>query len=888
MNRSGKRSAALLLALCLLLGLLAGCGKKNNAQQLSATVYVPKYLDLDLNLDYVRGGCSDGEYIYLIGQKENQLDRKDPETGESYTYWEYIYDIYRVSLEDGAVETLPNYEAPSIPEGKDGSAYIEDIAAVGDGTFWVRECTYIWGDLDVKYPVVDDVFTVAASSSVVSTSGSALVYAQPEAEVAEPESETEDAGTEDSEAEDADEPEDAAADTDIAVDMPVPTEPDSYERQEVVVRRHLDAQGNELERIDISDLQETLADVLEDDAYIYSTTFDSAGNLYAVTDSKIYVLDPRMNLLFTVDGKDLWSELIPLGNGTVGMQKWDYDEATETSTNKLLTIDSEKRDWGPEYILPSNVYTFYPGGGEYLCYYRVNDAIYGWKGASSGDADGAVIEGERLFSWIEADINSSDVRSFFFLPDGRVAAITQEWPEDGKGGAIISVILMTATPRDQLPEKTTLIYGTMYLSYDARRKIIDFNKRSETHRIEVRDYSEYVTDGNDDGAALQKLNTEIMAGTIPDILDTSNMPIRQYGAKGVLEDLWPYIDKDPDLGRDALMLRPLEANQQDGKLYEIFGDFYIRTAVGPGKIVGDRTSWTLADLQEALERMPEGCSIFGQSDTKDGMLGSVLAMNMDQFVDWDTGECFFDGDQFKAMLSFCNSFPAEFNWENVDWETWEDDDVRIMNGKQLLAQYYMGGFDLDVQRLAAVFNGDYSYIGYPKEDGGCGSTFSTGRGIAMSASCKDKDGAWSFVRQVLLPQIEVEEIADGNRYYYYGSFPINKSDFDNMVTQALTPQYETDENGDPLLDDDGQPILVDYGSMWVGDGVEVPIRPVSQEDVDRIMELYGAVDSVYRYDEKIYNAVQEVASQYFAGDKPLDDAAMLIQSKVKLYVNESK
>ena len=175
MNRSGKRSAALLLALCLLPGLLAGCGKKDNTQLLSAMVYVPKYLDLDLNLDYIRGGCSDGEYLYLIGQKENELDRKDPETGESYTYWEYIYDIYRISLEDGTVETLPDYEAPSVPEGKDGSAYIEDITAVGDGTFWVREYTYIWGDLDMKYPVVDDVFTVAASSAMAVASGSSLV-----------------------------------------------------------------------------------------------------------------------------------------------------------------------------------------------------------------------------------------------------------------------------------------------------------------------------------------------------------------------------------------------------------------------------------------------------------------------------------------------------------------------------------------------------------------------------------------------------------------------------------------------------------------------------------------------------------------------------------------
>ena len=84
MNRSGTRKTALLLAMCLLLGLLAGCGKKDT-QQLSANVYVPTYLDLDLSLDYVRGGCIDGENMYIIGQIGHDTTETDPVTGEPYS-----------------------------------------------------------------------------------------------------------------------------------------------------------------------------------------------------------------------------------------------------------------------------------------------------------------------------------------------------------------------------------------------------------------------------------------------------------------------------------------------------------------------------------------------------------------------------------------------------------------------------------------------------------------------------------------------------------------------------------------------------------------------------------------------------------------------------------
>ena len=191
-------------------------------------------------------------------------------------------------------------------------------------------------------------------------------------------------------------------------------------------------------------------------------------------------------------------------------------------------------------------------------------------------------------------------------------------------------------------------------------------------------------------------------------------------------------------------------------------------------------------------------------------------------------------------------------------------------------------FDWNLQRILSVFPDGYSYVGYPKEDGSCGSSFYFSRGLAMTSTCKDKEGAWSFIRQILLPQSE------GDEYFYYGRFPINKFDFDSMVESALKSRYETDENGDPVLDEDGQPVLIDWGTMWISEELELPIRAVNQADVDQLMALYNTVDSVTRRDEKIYNAVQEVAGQYFAGDKPLDDAASLIQNKVSLYVNESR
>ncbi len=848
MKQSGKKTLALLLAVCLLLSLLAGCGKKDNTQQLSATVYVPKYLDLNIDVDYISGGCSDGENIYLIGERSEEIRQEIPgsEDSESTTYTTYrnFFDIYRIALDgSGQAEKLPNYQAPEVPDGKDGSSNVGDIAVSEDGSLWVTESLYIWGNSSAPSPNVKPATAMATASVDAYTEAPVTVEVD-------------------------------VGDADAPVDEPVD------ESSETIVRRKLDKDGNELARIDMSNLQENMQSVIGEDEYLNTQSFDAAGNLYVGTETKIYALDDQMNVRFAVEGEDMWYNLVPLSGGLMGMQKRNYDEETQTSSNKLMTIDPEKQDWGTEYVMPNNASNIYPGGGDYLFYYQVNDAVFGFKADETAEGGGT---GERLFSWIEADISSDNVRNFFFLPDGRVAAVLQEY-DDNYENMTVSVALLTPTPRDQLPEKTTLVYASLYLSYDARRKIIDFNKKSETHRIEVKDYAEFDTDGTGQ-ASLQKLNTEILAGNVPDILDTTGLPLRQYGSKGILEDLWPFIDNDPELGRDKLMIRPLEANQQDGKLYEIFNNFSIRTVAGPTKITGDRMSWTLADLREALTKMPEGCAIFGEGDTKDAMLDTVVSLNMDEFVDWQTGKCSFDSDQFKSLLEFCNTFAAEFDYDNYDWDEWEGEESRILNGKQMLMQCYLGNFDWTVQSLNALFNGEYSYVGYPREDGGCGSSFYFYQGLAMTSSCKDKDGAWSFLRQTLLPQ--VEESGNG-RYAYSGNFYVNKADFDKTVERALTPQYETDADGNNILDENGDPIPVYYGSIWVDDTTQIEMKAPTQADVDKVLALYEQIDSIYRRDEKIMESVKEVATQYFAGDKPLDDAAALIQNKVTLYVNENK
>ncbi len=822
MSGCGKRLIALLLFVCTLFGLSA-CNVRENTEQRDDTVYIPEFIEFDLGelgIEYINTGCCDGTYVYILAEIREEVEETDPMTGESYTNFEYRTSIFRISLDGSEAAELENYVPSNQAEkmvDRESYFYIEGIRAGADGTLWVTETMeeYIY-----------------------------------------------------------DVPEDFDPENDYVWNY------EMIEQKSGRVQRQLDSTGNEISRIETSGLEEKLG-FGDQGGYIGNTVMDNEGNFYVFTEvynndnneTKIVVLDKEMNILFDISGENLWGQMILLGDGSVAMNTYVYNQFTGEGGQYLRIIDKEAQAWGEkEYPMPTNVGNVYSGSGKYLFYYDNGDSLYGYDAEQEA--------GEKILAWSSSDINRNDIAFFTFLEDGRVAAMTRSW---GDNGMEVELVVLTEQDVSVLADKTILTYATMYLDYNMREKIIDFNKSQNEYRIEIRDYSEFNT-ADDYNAGLTKLNTEVIAGQVPDILDTNGLPIRQYGANGLLEDLWPYIENDEEIGgREGVMENALEAAEQDNKLYQIFNSFTIRTAVGAADLVGEKMSWTLEDLQSALAAMPEGCTIFSEGDTKESMLSNVMALQMDNFVDWTTGECYFESEEFIALLEFCDSFPLEYDWQSIDYDEYEDEYTRIANGKQLLASEYLYDFQsLQIQKF--LFGGDVTYVGYPREDGCVGSSFVTEGGLAMSTTCKDKEGAWAFMREIILPQSDQNE-----EYFYFNGwgFPINKQDFDRMAEQYMTPNYMLDENGEPMLDENGEPMEHSQGGMGWGDGTMLELYSTSQEEYDQIMALYEAVDTVYAYDESIYSIVLDVAQRYFNDDITAQAAADQIQSRVKLYVNEN-
>ena len=267
--------------------------------------------------------------------------------------------------------------------------------------------------------------------------------------------------------------------------------------------------------------------------------------------------------------------------------------------------------------------------------------------------------------------------------------------------------------------------------------------------------------------------------------------------------------------------------------------------------------------------------------SKDYILQLCMAFNEDAFIDWSTGECKFDTPEFKSLLEFVNRFPDEYQYE----DGMASAPTRIQNREILLDMVYISDFN-EIQLYREIFEDDLDFIGYPTTDGGCGTGLSAQQAYAITSKSAHKDGAWEFIEGMLIPQEESESRRGGRSW----NFPNNKAQLQAMAEEAVKVEYVTDENGEILKDENGEPIVQGAG-MGIGyeDGWSYDYRIPTQDEVDMVLDLIEKARPVSNDggDSQIQNIIIEEAAAYFQGQKSVDEVVGIIQSRINIYVSEN-
>ena len=814
-----KKTCCLILALVLALGLLSACGGEGGPTNTPAPeyAYVPQYTELEGEFEGMNNACFAGGRIYFMSSVQDGeitesypsrdengnpiLDENGEPVMEEYTYPNYVTALFSMNADGSDLKRVGSYAPTAIPEGAQGGSWVSAFTAAPDGRLIVAE--------NVSYST--------GSGEPGAATGSDLEVAP------------------------------------LSVDVPVTSDaPDvgEFTYVEKYLLRVFDQQGNETASIDLSQFNENE----EEYFYMSGMVADGDRGICVSVGNELLGISFEGELLYRIpagEGIDGFMSLVNLSDGSAAVLAY----ANDYSEIKLLSVDAETGKLVDNEIdFDRSVYRVYPFGGDYDFGYNKGESFFGF------DADTG--KETKLLTWINCDVDGNNLSGVFPQENGDIVCLTTEYGNEG--GSTNYLIRLAKTPYDQVPQKTTLTLACTGLDYTVKNEILKFNRMDGDYRIEVRDYSEYNTD-EDYTAGNTKLITEIGAGAVPDILITNGLPIDTFSARGYFTDLWSFIDADAELGgREALVEPFLNAISQDGKLYWITNSFNLVTLAGPSSIVGTEPGWTYDDFYAALDQMPEGCEILSLGTTKQSVFDSICNLNLDSFVDWGTGTCNFDSEEFINLLKFTDLFPKDFDWENHEWSQDDNDDVRIKEGRQLLMSLSLG-YPFDMVYYSQSFGGNMTLIGFPDVPGS-GAVFSTySPGFAISETCKEKDAAWRFVSGFLKEDFQ-------NNYGSYG-FSVNRKLFDKSFQDALGQEFNN--------------YVMDASGEYVNQTITF-----TQEDMDMLLDVINNTQlfgqSYASTQDQLQKIVSEEVSSYFAGEKSAEDVAAMIQNRASIYVSEQR
>ena len=423
---------------------------------------------------------------------------------------------------------------------------------------------------------------------------------------------------------------------------------------------------------------------------------------------------------------------------------------------------------------------------------------------------------------------------------------------------------------EDVPDKNTIMLGCMYLDYNVRSRVINFNKTNPLYRISIKDYSTYST-MEDYMAGATQLNNDIISNQVPDILlVNSDMDVNNYINKGVLADLSEMIAKDEELANVELLSNIVDAFSVDGKMYTLVPSFSIRSLIGKTSNLGGRTSWTMADFMEYAKSLPEGTTPFAPEMLRDNFIWQIMNFLGSDFVDPVTGKCSFDTQEFINILEYAKSLPKELPEDYYVDMDWNEYDAMYRNNKAMLMEVYMSSIrDLKYQ-IKGQMGEDVTFIGFPTAEGNGSVIQLSSTGFAISAKSAFKDGAWEFVRYYLTDEYQTsDELYD---------FPIVKSAFLEKAALATEKPYWIDENGNK----------VEYDDTWYIGGEEIIMEPFTQEEVDKICDFIYSVNKVNKFDSDIQNIINEEAAYFFEGQKSAQEVATIIQSRAQIFIDENR
>lgn len=436
-----------------------------------------------------------------------------------------------------------------------------------------------------------------------------------------------------------------------------------------------------------------------------------------------------------------------------------------------------------------------------------------------------------------------------------------------------------------LPENTLVIYS-LQENADVRQAIAAFQT---THPDTFVSYKVGMSDDDSVTAedAAKRLNTEIMAGTGPDLIVLDGLPVDSYVEKGLLLDLTDYLAQYSR--KEPLFDNVIEALKTDGRAYMACGTVILPMLVAKEAQTANLTDLSgVADTVEKMRATNPGEDIVGICDERDLLeqfisTGASAWMRTDGTIDrdgigqyleqckriWDAQMDGISTDIVKAYGEdgpYYTGFGAEeIRSGMVEHGIQQGVTAYAMGEMKLLSgwtiSYYTYAQLLSIRRN---FLKDCDDVTAVPMQGQCTGVFAPRTLIGVSAASGKQAEAQAF--------LDVFLSADAQSMY--SGFPLNQNAFDMQFTPEASYLGPNDE-------------YVYLSTQWK-DGKQFDFTIYWPEDaqIADFKAQIGALTTPYIPDGMLEQAVLGEGVGYLKGECTLEETLDAVEKDAEIYMAE--
>ncbi len=369
--------------------------------------------------------------------------------------------------------------------------------------------------------------------------------------------------------------------------------------------------------------------------------------------------------------------------------------------------------------------------------------------------------------------------------------------------------------------------------------------------------------------ALRTLNTEIMAGSGPDILILDGMPLASYIEKGILEDISDLVAETEE--NDGIFSQIAKAYESDGAVYAVPSRFQI-----PILMADEETLEQVKDLASLT-------TVAAELRDSDGEMEQIMSVSNIYYLvyklycAYSTGLLSEDGGIDKEALSEfladakqifdLNYYEEEY--EEFYYSTYGDEDYD-MSTVSSAASFLAKTVKMEQVNLASTLV--LATAAMLEEDAGIGYSLTSPDShifvpkaiVGINSRSTQIEGAKEFVAFLLSQKAQATNQGTG--------FPVNRAAFEENLADEKSMSLSTSYT---FKNEDGIEQMIEYQT-----------HAPSEEQLDVFWEQVESLDTPCLTDAVMQELVIDQACSYVAGEVSLEEAVNTIEQKMNLYLAE--